>query len=77
MLVDFLDRNQNFPCDGLKYMQKIHSLKINGIRGKEVMDLAKDGTQRGGRRPRAGCKPQPLAEKLQEGKKPCGSSCRP
>ncbi len=33
------------------------------------MDLAKDGTQRGGRRPRAGCKPQPLAEKLQEGKK--------
>ena len=30
--------------------------------------MAKDGTYRGGRRPRAGERPQPLAEKIQKGK---------
>ena len=31
--------------------------------------MAKDGSRRGGKRPGAGRKPKPLAEKLQEGKK--------
>lgn len=35
---------------------------------KEVMHVAKDGTNRGGRRVRAGDKPLPLADKISAGK---------
>ena len=36
--------------------------------GKEVQLMAKDGTNRGGRRVRAGDKPTPLADKITAGK---------
>lgn len=39
------------------------------MNGKEVMSVAKDGTYRGGRRVKAGDKPRPIAEKIQNGEK--------
>ena len=41
---------------------------INHRDPKEVKPVAKDGTNRGGRRVRAGGKPDPLADKITKGK---------
>lgn len=38
--------------------------------------MAKDGTNRGGRRIRAGDKPEALADKIDKGKQPPLSTCR-
>jgi hypothetical protein len=41
---------------------------LNPDSREEVISVAKDGTNRGGRRPNAGSKPTPLAEKITTGK---------
>lgn len=41
---------------------------IKPLHRKEVISVAKDGTNRGGRRVRAGDKPQPLTDKIAKGK---------
>jgi hypothetical protein len=54
---------------GCSYAQKIPLIQVGYIFwGHEVSSMAKDGTNRGGRRIRAGDKPHPLADKITKGR---------
>lgn len=63
-----LERGQYSPHLRLAYVLAGLKRRIYAGR-KEIRIMAKDGTNRGGKRIGAGRKPKPLAEKLQEGKK--------